>query len=54
MNGNFEERIQFMKQRVVHTTPEMDLENAVLLTKSFKETEGEPLCIRKAKAFRKK
>ncbi len=53
MNGNFEERIQFMKQRVVHTTPEMDLENAVLLTKSFKETEGEPLCIRKAKAFRK-
>jgi len=47
------ERIQFMKDRVVHTTPEMDLENARILTESFRETAGEPLCIRKAKAFRK-
>ncbi|MBV4430319.1 formate C-acetyltransferase/glycerol dehydratase family glycyl radical enzyme [Clostridium tyrobutyricum] len=53
MNNNFMDRIQFMKDRVVNTKPEMDLENAVLLTNSFKETEGEPLCIRKAKAFRK-
>ena len=47
------DRIEFMKNRVVHTNPEMDLENARLLTESFKETAGEPLCIRKAKAFRK-
>ena len=47
------ERIQFMKDRVVNKNPEMDLENARILTESFKETEGEPLCIRKAKAFRK-
>lgn len=53
MSHNFMDRIQFMKDRVVNTKPEMDLENAVLLTNSFKETEGEPLCIRKAKAFRK-
>lgn len=47
------DRIEFMKNRVVHTNPEMDLENARLLTESFKETAGEPLCVRKAKAFRK-
>lgn len=45
-------RIHFMKDRVVNKRPEMDLENAKILTYSFKETEGEPLCIRKAKAFR--
>lgn len=47
------ERIEYMKNRVVHTTPEMDLENARILTESFRETGGEPLCIRKAKAFLK-
>lgn len=46
-------RIQYMKDRVVNTVPEMDLENARILTESFKETMGEPLCIQKAKAFRK-
>lgn len=50
---NYKERIEYMKHRVVNTTPEMDLENAKILTASFKETVGEPLCIRKAKAFRK-
>ena len=47
------DRISFMKDRVVNTRPEMDLENARILTESYKETAGEPLCIRKAKAFRK-
>ena len=50
---NYMDRIEYMKNRVVNTTPEMDLENAKILTESFKETGGEPLCIRKAKAFRK-
>ena len=45
-------RIHFIKDRVVGTRPEMDLENAKIMTESFKETAGEPLCIRKAKAFR--
>jgi pyruvate formate-lyase/glycerol dehydratase family glycyl radical enzyme len=53
MNSESMERIQFMKNRVVNTRPEMDLENAVLLTDSFKQTEGEPFCIRKAKAFQR-
>lgn len=43
------ERIRLIKDRVVNTRPEMDLENAKIMTESFKETAGEPLCIRKAK-----
>ena len=50
---NYMERIHYMKDRVVNKKPEMDLENARILTESFQETAGEPLCIRKAKAFRK-
>lgn len=47
------ERIRLIKDRVVNTRPEMDLGNAKIMTESFKETAGEPLCIRKAKAFRR-
>ena len=36
---------------MLDTKPEMDLENALIMTKSFKETAGEPLCVQKAKAF---
>ena len=53
MSANYMDRINFMKDRVVHVTPEMDLENARIMTESFRETAGEPMCIRKAKAFRK-
>lgn len=53
MGANFMDRIRFMKERVVNTVPEMDLENAHIMTESFKETAGEPLCIQKAKAFRR-
>ncbi len=45
-------RIERLKERVLSTTPEMDLENARLLTAGFREAEGEPLVLRKAKAFR--
>lgn len=47
------ERINRLKSRVLGARPEMDLENARILTESFRETEGEPLVVRKAKAFRK-
>ncbi len=53
MNEKQHARIQFMKERVVNTDPEMDLENARILTESFIETAGEPLAIQKAKSFRK-
>ena len=36
------DRIDRLKERVLNTRPEMDLENARLLTESFQETEGEP------------
>ena len=45
------ERINFLKNRVINTRPEVDLENARLLTASYRETAGEPLCVQKAKAF---
>lgn len=45
-------RINKAKQRVLSIKPSMDLENAVILTESFKKTEGDPLVIQKAKAFR--
>lgn len=47
------DRIKRLKERVLATYPEIDLENARILTESFMETEGEPLVIRKAKAFRR-
>ncbi|HOS70272.1 MAG TPA: formate C-acetyltransferase/glycerol dehydratase family glycyl radical enzyme [Bacillota bacterium] len=47
------ERIKRLKSRVLETRPEMDLENARILTEGFREAEGEPLVVRKAKAFRK-
>ena len=47
------ERIKQLKDRVVSARPEMDLENARILTESFRESEGEPLVVRKAKGFHK-
>jgi len=45
------DRITRLKNRVILTRPEMDLENARLLTEGFAASEGEPLVIRKAIAF---
>jgi len=53
MDKEYMKRIELLKDRVVSTRPEMDLENAVILTKSFRETAGEPLPVQKAKAFRR-
>ena len=44
-------RIELLKERVINTVPEVDIENALIMTKSFKETAGEPLYIQKAEAF---
>lgn len=47
------ERVNRLKSRVLGTRPEMDLENARILTEGFREAEGDPFVVRKAKAFRK-
>ena len=47
------DRIKRLKARLVGTRPEMDLENASLLTSGFQEMEGHPLIMKKAHAFRK-
>lgn len=47
------DRIDRLKGRVLDTRPEMDLENAVLLTYGFQESEGQPQVVQKAWAFRK-
>jgi len=49
---SYMDRIDRLKARVVSKQPEMDLENAKILTASFRETEGEPLVLRKARGFR--
>ena len=46
-------RIERLKQRVLSTRPEIDLEDAIILTKGFQEAEGQPLCVQKAYAFKK-
>ncbi len=46
-------RVNRLKKRVLDTRPSIDLEDAVILTRGFQEAEGEPLCVKKAYAFRK-
>lgn len=50
---SYMKRVNRLKNRVIMTRPEMDLENASILTSGFLESEGQPLVLRKAKAFRK-
>lgn len=52
-DASYADRINRLKEKVLTTYPEIDLENALLLTEIFRETEGEPLVLRKAKAFRR-
>lgn len=51
-NPNYMKRIERLKKRVLATEPSMDLEPGKILTENFKTTEGQPLILRKAKAFR--
>lgn len=46
------DRIDKLRQRVVDATPTMDIENALILTESFKQTEALSKEMRKAKAFK--
>ncbi len=46
------DRINKLRDRVVNATPTMDIENALILTESFKKTEALPRENRKAQAFK--
>ena len=49
---SYMERIRKLRDRVVNATPTMDIENALILTESFRKTEALPREMRKAMAFR--
>ena len=45
------ERIKRLKKAFVAAVPEVESERAVLVTESYRETEGMPILIRRAKAL---
>ena len=45
------ERIEKFRQSYVNTKPQLSCERAKIYTDSYRETEGEPMCIRSAKAY---
>ncbi len=46
------ERIELLKADLFATKPQIEADRAVLLTESYMQTEGEPMVLRRAKAFR--
>ena len=46
-------RVQMLRERIVNAQPEVCLERAWWMTESYKETEGQPEALRRAKAFDK-
>lgn len=44
-------RIPKLIEHLFEKMPEIESERAVLLTESYKETEGQPIVLRRAKAF---
>jgi len=47
------ERVEKIKARFLATTPEICAERARLITESYKETEGQPMSLRRARALEK-
>ena len=46
------DRIDFLKDTLYAKMPEIESDRAVLITESYKATEGEPIILRRAKAFK--
>lgn len=46
-------RIERLKNAILSSTPEIEAERAVLITKSYQETEDQPMIMRRAKALEK-
>ena len=47
------QRVEKLKRMILDATPYVESERAVLVTESFKETEGLPVILRRAKAVEK-
>jgi formate C-acetyltransferase len=47
------QRIEILKEQILSAVPCIEVERALLITESFKETEGSPAIIRRAKALEK-
>ena len=47
------ERIEKLRKVIIDAVPQVESERAVLITESYKETEGQPTIIRRAKAVEK-
>ena len=47
------ERIEKLRKVIIDAVPQVESERAVLITQSYKETEGQPTIIRRAKAVEK-
>ncbi len=52
MNG-ITERVHRLQEKYLATPPALDAERAVIITRSYQETEGEPMIMRRAKAMKK-
>ncbi len=50
--GGYTPRVQQARERVLGCKPSIDLERAKIVTESFMRTEGDPVVMRHAKAFR--
>ena len=46
------DRIDFLKDTLYAEMPQIETDRAVLITESYKATEGEPIILRRAKAFK--
>ena len=46
------ERIERLKEHLFASKPQIEADRAVLLTQSYMSTEGEPMVLRRAKAFK--
>jgi len=46
-------RVRTLKERLISTKPEISVERAELITESYRQTEGEPMVIRRSKALSK-
>ncbi|MFN7253171.1 MAG: glycyl radical protein [Anaerobacillus sp.] len=47
------QRIEVLKEQILDAVPRIETERALLITESYKETEGQPAIIRRAKALEK-